>query len=115
MTEIKCSAQNCGYNKNKFCNKQSIKFEGLFAKSKLGTFCQSFQNPHDSVAFQNEMADEMFENIKPQDENKSYIGCSANYCVHNTDNYCTAKNIKVGTNFAKYRSETQCDTFEVRK
>lgn len=111
MSNVKCNACNCGFNKNNECQKKTIKVEGLFSRSKLGTFCQSFRNPVDCSLFNEEMAEEMLNN----DENaKIKIGCSANYCVYNKDNYCQARQIKIGTENAKYRSETQCDSFELK-
>lgn len=110
MTHIKCSAKNCGYNKECYCNKQNVKVEGLFSRSKLGTFCQSFRNPIDSSEFKEEMASEMCED----GELKTNIGCSANYCEFNKENYCQAREINVGSKNAKYRSETQCDSFKLR-
>lgn len=109
MSEIKCSAINCGYNEKNTCHKKNIKVEGLFSRSKLGTFCQSFRNPIDETLFKEEMADEM-----SMDEHKVKIGCSANYCIYNKDNYCKASKITVGQKNAKYRSETQCDSFELK-
>ncbi len=109
MSEIKCAATNCGFNENFHCHKKHIKVEGLFSRSKLGTFCQSFRNPVDENMFKEEMADEIFE-----DEQGVVIGCSANYCIYNKDNYCKAKKINVGSKNAKYRSETQCDSFELK-
>ena len=109
MSQIKCNAQNCGYNENNMCHKKNIKVEGLFSRSKLGTFCQSFRNPIDEALFKEEMADEMND-----EEHKTKIGCSANYCIYNKDNYCKAEKITVGQKNAKYRSETQCDSFELK-
>lgn len=109
MSEIKCLASNCGFNQNSHCHKKHIKVEGLFSRSKLGTFCQSFRNPVDENMFKEEMAEEIFD-----DENGVRIGCSANYCIYNKDNYCKAKQINIGSKNAKYRSETQCDSFELK-
>ena len=110
MSNIKCSAHHCGFNKNNECQKKHIKVEGLFSRSKLGTFCQSFRNPVDTSLFEEEMATEMLND----NNDKIKIGCSANYCIYNKDNYCYAKSIKIGQENAKYRSETQCDTFELK-
>lgn len=109
MSEIKCSALKCGYNENNTCHKKNIKVEGLFSRSKLGTFCQSFRNPIDETLFKEEIADEM-----SLDEHKVKTGCTANYCIYNKDNYCKASKITVGQKNAKYRSETQCDSFELK-
>ena len=60
MTDIYCKAGLCGYNQNEKCMKKQINVEGLFAKSKIGTFCQSFKNPHTSSIMKAEMASEIF-------------------------------------------------------
>lgn len=109
MTKVSCNANICGYNENCSCCKKQIDVEGLFAKSKIGTFCQSFKNPHNSDVLMSEMAREMYptaEAIK--------VSCSANYCTYNENNCCTAENIEIGNQNAKYRSETQCDSFKSR-
>ena len=98
MTKIECNAKTCGYNDCNRCNKRNIDVEGLFAKSKIGTFCQSFKNPHDSQLLMKEIAREM------TTEDSVSISC----------NYCEAKEIRIGNEDAKYRSETQCDSFKLR-
>lgn len=108
MTKVDCNARTCGYNDCNQCNKRNIDVEGLFAKSKIGTFCQSFKNPHDSNVLMKEIAREM------TSDNNIQVSCSANYCAFNKDNYCEAKEIKIGNEDAKYRSETQCDSFKLR-
>ena len=42
MTNINCKATKCGYNSCEKCLKSQIDVEGLYAKSKVGTFCQSY-------------------------------------------------------------------------
>lgn len=111
MAKIKCNAETCGYNMGSTCNKKHISVEGLFSKSKIGTFCCSFSNPHHSDELKNEMAKEMnLDEINPSVS----IACSANYCAYNDKNYCKATEIKVGNSNAKYRSETQCDSFKLK-
>ena len=50
MTNVNCNVKNCGYNENAKYAKKHIDVEGLFAKSKIGTFCQSFKNPTKSFS-----------------------------------------------------------------
>ena len=110
MTKVGCKARSCGYNNNEECNKMNkIDVEGLFAKSKIGTFCQSFKNPLDSDILKAEIAKDMDVN-----ENEINIKCSANYCKYNNENYCTKDEITIGNTNAMYRSETQCDSFKLR-
>ena len=58
MTKVGCKARSCGYNNNEECNKMNkIDVEGLYAKSRIGTFCQSFKNPLDSDILKAEIVD----------------------------------------------------------
>lgn len=109
MTNVNCNAKMCGYNENCKCCKRHIDVEGLFAKSKIGTFCQSFKNPHNSDNLMSEMAREM-----NHSDSKIKVICSANYCMYNENNECVAKDITIGNEFANYRSETECNSFKAR-
>ena len=109
MTNVNCNVKMCGYNENSKCAKKHINVEGLFAKSKIGTFCQSFKNPHNSDILVSEIAKEM-----SAEPSTVKVMCSANYCIHNENNECFAKDITVGNENASYRSETECDSFRTR-
>ncbi|MDE6947877.1 MAG: DUF1540 domain-containing protein [Anaeroplasmataceae bacterium] len=109
MTNVNCNVKMCGYNEDSKCAKKRIDIEGLFAKSKIGTFCQSFKNPHNSDILVSEMAKEMSPEASPVK-----VKCSANYCIHNENSECIAKEITVGNENANYRSETECDSFKAR-
>ena len=109
MTNVNCNVKMCGYNENSKCAKKHINVEGLFAKSKIGTFCQSFKNPHNSDVLISEMAKEM-----SAEPTSLKVLCSANYCIHNENNECVAKDISIGNANASYRSETECDSFKAR-
>ncbi|MGM9970014.1 MAG: DUF1540 domain-containing protein [Anaeroplasma sp.] len=108
MTKVSCNAKTCGYNSCEFCTKKNIDIEGLFAKSKIGTFCQSFKNPHGNNDLKMEMASEMTTDTKVS------VACSANYCRFNQDDYCHKDDILIGNEKAQYRSETQCDSFRLK-
>ena len=56
-----------------------------------------------------EMAKEMSPEASPVK-----VKCSANYCIHNENSECIAKEITVGNENANYRSETECDSFKAR-
>ena len=113
MSDIKCSAIACGYNRNRYCNKRQVNVEGLFSRSKLGTFCQSFKNASISWKTRAEMAFDMYDKIT-DDPVEVKVACSANYCTYNKNNMCTKDEITIGNSNAKYRSETECDSFKLR-
>jgi hypothetical protein len=114
MTNISCSAKNCAYNKNMACYKHKINVEGLFSRSKLGTFCESFKTPKEKVIFETEFASDMQSEALSALETKTEITCSANYCLYNKNSRCSAENIKVGSADARFRSETECDSFTLK-
>ncbi len=114
MPNINCSATNCAYNKQATCYKSKVNVEGLFTRSKLGTFCESFKSPKEKALFEYELGNDMTDDTTLPLDTKTTIVCSANYCYFNKNNKCNAKNIKVGTHNAKYRSETECDSFQLK-
>ena len=86
MTNISCSAKNCAYNKNMACYKGRINVEGLFSRSKLGTFCESFKTPRERQLFEAELGSDMQSDSLEAFETKTDVTCSANYCVFNKNN-----------------------------
>ncbi len=110
MSNINCKASYCGFNQNLSCTKKNVKVEGVFSRSKLGTFCQSFKNPTSTKQFQEEFA---YEVINDELDNPK-VNCSANYCKFNENAMCKAKTITIGSDGAKYRSETECDSFTLK-
>jgi hypothetical protein len=114
MTNISCSAKNCAYNKNMACYKGRINVEGLFSRSKLGTFCESFKTPRERQLFEMELGSDMQSDSLEAFETKTDVTCSANYCVFNKNNKCSAQSIKVGMEEARFRSETECDSFKLK-
>lgn len=114
MPNIKCCANNCAYNKRNTCFKGKVNVEGLFTRSKLGTFCESFKTPKEQAMFEFELGSEMLEDTTLSENVKTSVICSANYCYFNKNNRCNANNISVGTSNARYRSETECDSFQLK-
>ncbi len=114
MPNINCNATNCAYNKQCTCYKPKVNVEGLFTRSKLGTFCESFKSPKEKAMFEFELGSDMQDETILPNDTKSIVVCSANYCYFNKNNKCQANNIKVGTKNARYRSETECDSFQLK-
>ena len=114
MTNITCTAINCSYNRSSTCYKGQINVEGLFSRSKLGTFCETFKTPKERQMFEMEFGTDMHSDEAEPFEVKTNISCSANYCVFNKGNKCQAETIKVGSEGARYRSETECDSFRLK-
>lgn len=107
MSIVECKALSCGYNDCSACKKRSIDVEGLFAKNKIGTFCESFKNPVSTNLLKYEFAKEMTV------EGEVLVSCSANNCKYNKAGECKKQNIMIGKTGAMYRSETECDSFKI--
>lgn len=114
MTNISCSAQNCAYNNCSTCYKNKVNVEGLFSRSKLGTFCESFKTPKEKQIYEQELGSDLMDLELEPFEVKTEIKCSANYCYYNKNNKCSAECINVGTEGARFRSETECDSFKLK-
>ncbi len=105
---IKCKCKNCYYNKKEqgACFSPKIYVEGLYSKSRLGTFCSSFKTPKES-----EMS---CCNLNIREETKTTVNCSANYCKWYKQTKCTKDALEISDETARYRSETQCESFELK-
>ena len=114
MTNVSCTAKNCSYNYNSTCYKGRINVEGLFSRSKLGTFCESFKTPRERQMFEAEFGSDMQSEKLESFETKTEVSCSANYCVYNKNSKCIADKINVGMEEARFRSETECDSFKLK-
>ena len=75
---IKCSPKKCAFCNQGVCVNRNIKIEGLFARSKKGTFCLSFKNEDD--------LNSIIPSISSNDN--KLIRCDANYCKHNKRKRC---------------------------
>lgn len=106
MTKVECNARSCGYNDCNLCKKRDIDIEGLFARNKIGTFCESFKNPKATNLLKYEFAKEM--NL----DSRVNVSCSANNCIYNKMGNCSKDTILIGKTNAVYRSETECDSFK---
>ena len=109
MTNINCEACKCGYNSSGKCLKEEIDVEGLFAKSKVGTFCQSYKNLQNNPIKEMEIARELADDDLPH-----RVNCSANYCSFYNDGCCQNREISIGKEDSLYRSETECDSFHLK-
>ena len=55
----------------------------------------------------------MLENNEPKRNHTNAVTCTVATCSHHGhDNCCTARQIKVGTEYAQDKAETFCSTFE---
>ena len=102
------------YFQNNTCYKGKINVEGLFSRSKLGTFCESFKTPKERMVYETELGSDMQNENLEAFETKTEIKCSANYCYYNQNNRCVSDHIRIGGSHAKFRSETECNSFKLK-
>ena len=128
MTILKCTAENCAYNKDEHCIKDSIVVEGEHADTPSSTSCKSFElkcefgceiTPEVSPKLRGNTRGDIGGDIggispthSPYYTPKlSNIECSAETCIFNKKGCCDAKEICVGSKTAKTEAATECDSF----
>ena len=101
MTDLKCSVENCVYNKSECCCKGDILVGGKHAENKNDTCCESFaQEGKDHVTSALEHPSKMIS-----------IDCEAVKCIYNSNYKCTAEHIDIKGCGACDCRETACATF----
>lgn len=101
MTQLKCSAQTCIYNKDHYCSKGDIMVEGKDAKEPSGTCCGSFR----------ERTRENASNTVGHPSRTIDVDCEAVKCIFNDDCKCTADEIGIMGSHACDCQDTECGSF----
>ena len=105
MSDLKCSVENCVYNKDCLCSKGDIMVGNKHADRKSDTCCESFREAGESNAFTSA--------ISHPTSNIS-IDCEATKCIYNTDYKCYAEHVDIkgcgasdcgGKNFATFKTK----------
>ncbi len=105
MAELKCGAENCTYNTDRFCCKGDIMVGGKHARQKDDTCCESFVSRRDGSATASC-------GCKPKSTIR--IDCEASQCVYNSNYKCTADHVDIHGNNASDSDGTVCATFKER-
>ncbi len=104
MTQLKCSAQTCMYNEDRYCSKGDIMVEGRDAKDPSGTCCASFRERNENTA----------RNSMEHPSRNIEVDCEAEHCVFNEECKCTAREIGIAGSHAAQSEDTECASFECR-
>ncbi len=104
MTQLKCSAQTCMYNEDRYCSKGDIMVEGKEAKEPSATSCGSFR----------ERMGERGANSMDHPSKMIEVDCEAENCVFNEDCKCAAQEIGIAGAHACNCEDTECSSFECR-
>lgn len=102
MTQLKCSAQTCMYNEDRYCCKGEILVEGRDAKESGSTYCASFRERGEG-----RMSNSMVHPTKNVD-----VDCEAVSCVFNEGCKCSANEIGIGGSHACQCQDTECASFQ---
>lgn len=105
MTNLKCSAEGCRFNRDHRCSLSDIRMEGADSATRLETSCASFLR-------KSKDNENLSKCAVPDD--KTEIRCTAERCVHNTgSDRCSADCVCVGVQspHAHKGELTRCDTF----
>lgn len=101
MADLKCSVENCVYNKSEYCCKGDIMVGGKHACCTDDTCCESFaQQGQDRYTSALEHPSKMIS-----------IDCEAVNCMHNSNYKCTADHVDIKGCGADNCRETACATF----
>lgn len=104
MAELKCSVENCSYNKENLCSKGDIMVGGKQACDSEGTCCESFTERRDGA----------FTSAMEHPSRTISIDCEAVKCVYNSDYKCVADHVDIKGCGACNCRETNCATFSER-
>lgn len=103
MTNLKCSVINCIHNCSHLCEMNTIEVKGRDADTVEETCCSTFRDGGDSIS----------SNSSKEASLETHVGCSANACKYNKDNYCYAEHIDISGSGADNSQQTACATFEI--
>jgi len=103
MADLKCSALNCTYNKEKYCCKGDIMVGGKHATRKDDTCCESFREGSNRETLTNSTA---------HPSKTISIDCEAQNCVYNSNYKCHAEHVDIKGCGADNCKETTCATFK---
>ncbi|MGN0322215.1 MAG: DUF1540 domain-containing protein [Oliverpabstia sp.] len=104
MTELRCTAVKCVYNKEQLCSRGDIQVQGDHAKTMDQTACGSFV----------ERTGEDYSNDCSCGCDTIHIGCTAETCKYNEDKKCYADSVDIEGSHATEVQETNCGTFRCR-
>ena len=106
MARINCSVANCSHNSTGLCYANSIDIVGSSARKDYDTCCGSFLNKlHYSELTNNTLSS------GPCD----YLKCTVETCSFNSNKLCTLDNIQVSGQKVEYHTQTECDSFTLKK
>lgn len=106
MDKISCEVTNCSHNKTGVCYANCVDIVGSSALKDYDTCCGSFLNKlHYAELTNNTLSSGSCDCLK----------CTVETCSFNSNHSCTLGNIKVKGDHAEYHTQTECDSFQLKK
>lgn len=106
MAELKCAAENCTYNEERYCCKGDIMVGGKHACCDDETCCESFSKKREE--------EDAFSSSLSHPSKTISIDCEAVKCIYNSNYKCVADHVDIKGNGACDCRETACATFTER-
>ncbi|MEG0319352.1 MAG: DUF1540 domain-containing protein [Niameybacter sp.] len=103
MPKLRCTVDNCSYNKEEYCtlNYILVDGDGQVATNVEDTCCTNFDASEYTLSNQEHMAQAVVD-----------IKCTADHCIFNEDNVCEAEEVGMaGASTCTCSQDTQCGTF----
>lgn len=115
--KLRCSAERCANNVNKFCVAASIHVNGSSAHSSPETDCDTFLEKGDIYStshFTNRNLSGEFTQLFSGEsvEISPEIACEAENCIYNVNKLCSADFVQINGEEAHSSERTQCGTFK---
>ncbi|WML36151.1 DUF1540 domain-containing protein [Clostridium sp. OS1-26] len=115
--KLRCSAERCANNVNKFCVAASIHVNGSSAHSSSETDCDTFLGKSDIYStshFTNRNLSGEFAQLFSGEsvEMSPDIACEAENCIYNVNRLCSADFVQIHGEEAHSSEHTQCETFK---
>lgn len=110
MPKLRCSAEKCLYNQEKFCARNRIHVQGSEALIEDETQCGTFKvnNGEKVHLYKTEFA-----RLDGANEHLS-INCDCYKCLYNSNDLCTKDFVKISGGSAITRQQTVCESFAKR-
>lgn len=118
--KLRCSAERCVNNVNKFCTAESIHVNGNSAHISTETDCDTFWEKGDMNSiyfFNNTNLSGGFRQLfsKETVEMSPDIVCEAENCIYNVSRVCSADFVQIHGEEAHSSRYTECETFKEHK
>lgn len=104
MADLKCTVENCTYNKEHLCSKGDIMVGGKHADTTEDTCCESFAQKREGM--------DAYTSALEHPSRTISIDCEAVKCMYNSNYKCVAEHVDIKGAGAADCRETACATFK---